>query len=918
MKKILFSILFVTTLTLHAIPSCQQSQNIQSFVKRFYIKVLERQPDISGLDSWTNHLISKTKTGTDVAIGFILSSEFISKEKNNEEFVHILYSAFFNRPADTGGFNTWITQLNLGTSRNEVLHSFLHSQEFINLSSSYGIQAYENAPFSSPSLEAFVRRFYEVVLERTPEATEILYWTSKLSTGESTGADIAHGFVFSEEYNEASKDNNAFINTLYQAFFNRVPDEDGLQGWMDALSNGMDRVTLLQKFLHSDEFIALANSYNILAYTGAAIQDYASKTPPTAIAGGDINTIFGKEITLDASQSSDSDGDIVCFWWNMEHEILSNSKIFIKNDFALGIYTINLTVTNKHGLTSSDAILLTVTTPTLIDTDSDGIPDITDTDDDNDGVLDVNDIFPLDPNKSEISIYDLSYKGLTFYYPNISSDNYTLQPLTDDTFNNLSSSDKLLIADKLLGTLFFGYPLNKLQEKISSGRFIQDIQEELTTELLDKDSLETQILDESLFRRSSYNEQVAVDIFTRFFLMDKLDSYFMQNWVAYILTQTIMFSPAYELESTHTPNIARVYNRLVSMIKEESGMRYITYVHMMSEDNWRRFRSPEDNGREMLEIFTLDMNDSHVPIAGQALKNWKLDRDSDTLVVSLNQNREALQLFNTTVYNGDDFYRELAKSSSFTTGATRRIVDFFFPNATQDKKSQITNTIASSSPEKWQDILLQIIFSEEYLLHSSRAKSAEELFFSLSKKLDFKHQRSTLHYFKSSLEDMHQASMKYKLGKLNRVPLDTLSFANYHKFIREQILLRKSRPDKITEYNSWHRQGWSESFVANTNYTLNEEDAIESLESFIHYLFNATIYRSANDEEMDLFKEHMLRDKSDTNSTKILDYTFNLLHTRNDAQEQSSRRESHKQNIAFIVLDYISRLSETYTHKEVK
>jgi hypothetical protein len=400
--------------------------------------------------------------------------------------------------------------------------------------------------------------------------------------------------------------------------------------------------------------------------------------------------------------------------------------------------------------------------------------------------------------------------------------------------------------------------------------------------------------------------------------MKELDSYFLKNWVAYILTQTIMFSPAYELESTHTPNIARVYNRLVTMLNVDSGMRYISYVHMMSEDNWRRFRSPEDNGREMLEIFTLDMDDFHVPIAGKALQNWKLDRESDTLVVSLNQNRKPLKLFGKTIYNGDDFYREMAKSDLFTKGVTTRLVSFFFPNTSSTKKTQITNSILSSKPETWQDILLQIVFSEEYLLHSTRAKSAEELFFSMAKKIDFKHRSGTLHEFKDALEEMHQASMKYKLGKLKRVPLDTLSFANYHKYIRERMLLRKSNPEANVDYDAWNRQGWSEDFVANTNYTLDEENAITSLESFIQYLFKATISRDANTEEMRMFKEHMLRDKSDTNTTQVLDYSFDLLTTRDDAQEQSERRESRKRDIAIIVLDYISRLAETYTLREVK
>ena len=510
------------------------------------------------------------------------------------------------------------------------------------------------------------------------------------------------------------------------------------------------------------------------------------------------------------------------------------------------------------------------------------------------------------------------YKGLVFYPKSLPVSDYSLNRLSNDEYNALTATQKQQVADKLLSTLFFGYPLKELQEKIDSGNFINSILSGLSEETTDKAWLENYILDEEIFNQSDYNEQEAVDILARFYAMKELDSYFLKNWIAYILTQTIMFSPAYELDSTHTPNIARVYNRIVMMLNVESGMRYITYVHMSSEDNWRRFRSPEDNGREMMEIFTLDMDDSHVPIAGKALQNWKLDRDSDTLVVSLNQNTQPLSLFGTTIYNGDDFYREMAKSNLFTKGVTKRLVDFFFPNATLSKKSQITNSIVSSNPETWQDILLQIVFSEAYLLDNSRAKSAEELFFSVAKKTDFKHRTGTFHEFKDALEEMHQASMKYKLGKLKRVPLDTLSFANYHKYFRERILLRKSNPTKEDDYGAWDRQGWSESFVANTNYTLNEEDGIASLESFIQYLFNATISRNANNEEMTLFKEHMLRDKSDTNKTQVLDYTFNLIETRNDAGEQTKRREDRKRDIATIVLDYISRLSETYTQREVR
>ena len=569
------------------------------------------------------------------------------------------------------------------------------------------------------------------------------------------------------------------------------------------------------------------------------------------------------------------------------------------NTYIRGIIfsSLIILITNCGGVSSSDK---TITDNTITDDTTNHASGITNANTIN---IDANDDFSKD-----------QYAGLHFYYKKLSSSSYKLTQLDDASFNALNSSQKLLVANKLLSTLFFGLPHKELKAKIDTGNFISAIKAGLDEDKTDKEFLEEHIVDKEIFQQVRYNEQVAVDILTRFYVMKDLDSYFLKNWVAYILTQTIMFSPAYELESSHTPNIARIYNRLVTMLDIDSGMRYITYVHMMSEDNWRRFRSPEDNGREMMEIFTLDMDDSHVPIAGQALKNWKLDRDNDTLVVSLNENRQPLKLFGTTIYNGDDFYREMTKSSQFANGVVSRLVDFFFPNIQGSKKTKITNVILKSKPETWQDILLQIVFSEEYLLNSTRAKSAEELFFALAKKLDFKHKKNTFHQLKTSLEDMHQASMKYKLGKLKRVPLDTLSFANYHKYIRQNILIKNSNPNLLSDYEAWGRQGWGEKFLEDSNYILNETDGIASLESLIQYIFKATISRNASNEEIALFKSHMIRDKSNTDKTKVLRWGFNLVATHGDID---NRRKSSKRNIAVIVLDYISRLSETYIHAKV-
>jgi hypothetical protein len=73
------------------------------------------------------------------------SAEFINRNTSNEDFITILYRAFFDREPDTGGYYDWLNQLNSGKSRQNVLNGFIYSTEFENLCNSYGI-----SPYSGP------------------------------------------------------------------------------------------------------------------------------------------------------------------------------------------------------------------------------------------------------------------------------------------------------------------------------------------------------------------------------------------------------------------------------------------------------------------------------------------------------------------------------------------------------------------------------------------------------------------------------------------------------------------------------------------------------------------------------------------------------------------------------------------------
>ena len=68
-----------------------------------------------------------------------------------------------------------------------------------------GIGTMAGAPVSAKAadnagIRSFVTRMYEVCLDRDPDADGLNDWSNRLATGQAQGADIAFGFIFSDEF----------------------------------------------------------------------------------------------------------------------------------------------------------------------------------------------------------------------------------------------------------------------------------------------------------------------------------------------------------------------------------------------------------------------------------------------------------------------------------------------------------------------------------------------------------------------------------------------------------------------------------------------------------------------------------------------------------------------------------------------
>lgn len=115
-----------------------QSANLTAFVNRLYNKTLGRNGEPDGLNSHTGAYL-QDRNVEKLAYNFVFSPEFVNKNHSNEEFVEIMYQAFFGRDSDPTGREHWLSVLANGGSRYDVFLGFIGSQECKELVESFGI-----------------------------------------------------------------------------------------------------------------------------------------------------------------------------------------------------------------------------------------------------------------------------------------------------------------------------------------------------------------------------------------------------------------------------------------------------------------------------------------------------------------------------------------------------------------------------------------------------------------------------------------------------------------------------------------------------------------------------------------------------------------------------------------------------------
>ena len=525
-------------------------------------------------------------------------------------------------------------------------------------------------------------------------------------------------------------------------------------------------------------------------------------------------------------------------------------------------------------------------------------------------------------------------------------------PLSQAEFNSLPPEEQYQVASKLYGTLFRGISVEDYFDMDAgvdsltpkSTTFIDDTRAALQTHVSNQQIRAIDDVIEGIDEEGNPDPDLAKYIFdpdpdandnekAMQLPLARIKEYPISRdlyveWMAYFLSNTIMFSPAFEMESTDAVDVQNMYRFLSTRLEDGQGVREIIRANLPSLARWRVSRSSENHALEAYELYLgLFETEEDSVKGGIACKDYYLtDEDSGYVISTTNYPNTEPQLILDSYFvtTCEDLYDVIAGHPLVMPRAVEVIVNYLFSGRSQEDRVNIINSIVSSGAQTFEDIFTAMIFSREYLLNTERPRTFEESLMPMLDSLKWDPLaspsasvgRGIFAYMASGstnpgsrsnilyLGNKGWHSMSLKIGRLPDVPLDALSFANYHKSVREQLFLRAE-----TFRGAYGEQG--EGLIFDAEGEVRPLIADMSVNEYIDFLFLNVLQRKATQVERTDLYEFIVNTRDHTNLEILTD-----LDTGEEVEIEVIKSYRYHE-LTEEVFDYISRLPEFYYFKAV-
>lgn len=237
--------------------TAEQDVLVESFIKRLYKTLLDREVDSTGLASWSRLLFSGTPAAK-VISGITNSPEYLSRSITDIEYVHMLYEALLGREPKDKEIPAWLSVLEQGYTRKKLIEGVSGSDEYVAMCDEYQIVAgkYRSDDIldHNSAYLRFVGRLYVYGLGRKWDDVSLRGWMQLIVDGKTSPETVAMIMLDSGEMRRRKLSDKDFIRAVYLSLLNREPDPAGESMWLLALEIGYDRGRMIRKVIKSGEF----------------------------------------------------------------------------------------------------------------------------------------------------------------------------------------------------------------------------------------------------------------------------------------------------------------------------------------------------------------------------------------------------------------------------------------------------------------------------------------------------------------------------------------------------------------------------------------------------------------------------------------------------------------------------------------
>jgi len=202
------------------------------------------------------HLILTDETQTDIVVIWDYNAPNAKIENfwfdfdNNGINEHYSFEQFNNK---LNSSDFWFGSLDseaLGLSRTTMTELTSTISEAVSLSAQ--IENYRHIDYDTT---LSIARLYQAAFDRSPDEGGLNFWIDQWEGVNLSLTRISDEFFASQEFTDTygSLSNNDYVTQLYANVLNRTPDQGGLDFWTNGLSNGISEADVLLEFSNSLE-----------------------------------------------------------------------------------------------------------------------------------------------------------------------------------------------------------------------------------------------------------------------------------------------------------------------------------------------------------------------------------------------------------------------------------------------------------------------------------------------------------------------------------------------------------------------------------------------------------------------------------------------------------------------------------------